>query len=187
MSAAMPAITATACRRPRASFDAEQSPADLRKLVDNLLAATREMENRTKSLEKELQKSSDQVNELRSKLDNVRKESLTDPLTGIANRKAFDAAPWRKQRSRRSGRDAGLAADVRHRPFQEIQRQLGTSDRRPGIAAGGELPVGKCQRPRYRRPLWRRGIRGGAARHRPERRGACRRSDPPIGGGRAGW
>jgi diguanylate cyclase len=71
---------------------AEQSPAELRRLVDNLLGATREMENRTKSLEKELQKSSDQVNELRTKLDNVHKESLTDPLTGIANRKAFDLA-----------------------------------------------------------------------------------------------
>jgi diguanylate cyclase len=69
-----------------------QTPADLRKLVDGLVAATREMENRTKSLEGELQRSSEQVSDLRSKLDNVRKESLTDPLTAIANRKAFDAA-----------------------------------------------------------------------------------------------
>ena len=73
-------------------LDAEQSPAELRKLVQNLLAATREMENRTHSLEKELQKSSEQVTELRSQLDNVHRESLTDPLTGIANRKAFDNA-----------------------------------------------------------------------------------------------
>ena len=73
-------------------LDAEQSPADLRKLVKSLLAATREMENRTANLEKELEKSSDQVSELRSKLDNVRKETLTDPLTGIANRKSFDNA-----------------------------------------------------------------------------------------------
>jgi diguanylate cyclase len=50
------------------------------------------MEGRTKSLESELQRSSEQVSDLRCKLDNVRKESLTDPLTGIANRKAFDAA-----------------------------------------------------------------------------------------------
>jgi len=71
---------------------ADQSPAALRKLVETLLAATRAMENRTNSLEKELQKSSDQVSELRSKLDYVHKESLTDPLTGIANRKAFDNA-----------------------------------------------------------------------------------------------
>ena len=73
-------------------LDGEQSPAELRKLVESLLAATREMENRTHSLEKELQKSSEQVTELRCQLDNVHKESLTDPLTGIANRKAFDNA-----------------------------------------------------------------------------------------------
>ena len=69
-----------------------RSPDDLRALVNGLLAATREMEQRTRSLESELQKSGDQVKELRSKLDNVRKESLTDPLTNIANRKAFDDA-----------------------------------------------------------------------------------------------
>ncbi len=69
-----------------------RSPEDLRKLVDGLLAATLKMEERTKSLEGELQKSGDQVRDLRSKLDNVRKEILTDPLTNIANRKAFDDA-----------------------------------------------------------------------------------------------
>jgi diguanylate cyclase len=69
-----------------------RSPAELRKLVNDLVAATREMEQRTRSLEGELQRSSQQVNDLRSKLDNVRKESLTDPLTGIANRKALDEA-----------------------------------------------------------------------------------------------
>jgi diguanylate cyclase len=69
-----------------------RSPDDLRQLVSGLLAATREMESRTKSLEGELQKSTEQVKDLRCKLDNVRKESLTDPLTNIANRKAFDDA-----------------------------------------------------------------------------------------------
>jgi diguanylate cyclase len=70
----------------------ERSPADVRKLVDGLLAATRAMEQRTRSLEGELQASSAQVSDLKSKLDNVRKESMTDPLTNIANRKAFDEA-----------------------------------------------------------------------------------------------
>jgi diguanylate cyclase len=73
-------------------LDSGQSPADMRKLVDDLIAATKAMETRTRSLEGELQKSSEQVTELRGKLDDVRKESLTDPLTNIANRKAFDAA-----------------------------------------------------------------------------------------------
>ncbi len=71
---------------------ADQSPDDLRKLVDGLLAATRSMEHRTKELEGELQRSSHEVTDLKTKLDSVRKESLTDPLTGIANRKALDIA-----------------------------------------------------------------------------------------------
>jgi diguanylate cyclase len=74
------------------ALDADQSPADMRKLVKDLVAATRAMESKTRALESELQKSSEQVSDLRIKLDDVRKESLTDPLTGIANRKAFDAA-----------------------------------------------------------------------------------------------
>jgi diguanylate cyclase len=69
---------------------AEHSPDALRKLVNGLLVATEEMESRTKDLEAELQRSSQEVDELKAKLDDVRKESLTDPLTEIANRKAFD-------------------------------------------------------------------------------------------------
>jgi diguanylate cyclase len=67
------------------------SPASLRKLVDNLISTTKAMESRTKALEQELNQSSQQVGELRTQLDTVRKESLTDGLTGIANRKAFDS------------------------------------------------------------------------------------------------
>jgi diguanylate cyclase len=62
----------------------------LQKLIGGLVTATRTMETRAKDLETELQRSSREVNELRAKLDDVRKESLTDPLTGISNRKAFD-------------------------------------------------------------------------------------------------
>jgi len=73
-------------------LSAPRSPADLRKLADRLIAATRAMEQRAQSLEGELQASSQQVTELRSKLADVHKESMTDPLTHIANRKAFDDA-----------------------------------------------------------------------------------------------
>ncbi|HEY2035325.1 MAG TPA: diguanylate cyclase [Rhizomicrobium sp.] len=68
----------------------KQSPEAMRKLVDNLVAATHAMETRTKDLEADLQRSSQSVNELKAKLDDVRKETLTDVLTGIPNRKAFD-------------------------------------------------------------------------------------------------
>jgi diguanylate cyclase len=69
----------------------DHSPDSLRRLVDNLVMATKAMETRTKILERELQESSHEVGELRSQLDSVRKESLTDALTGVANRKAFDS------------------------------------------------------------------------------------------------
>jgi len=71
-------------------LDAGHSPAELRTFLDSLIAATRTMEVRTVTLEAELQQSSQQVNQLKSQLDDVRKESLTDGLTAIANRKAFD-------------------------------------------------------------------------------------------------
>ena len=68
----------------------QPSAGGLHKIVEGLRTATSAMEARTHALESELQKSSHEVDELRRKLEDVRKESLTDPLTGIANRKAFD-------------------------------------------------------------------------------------------------
>ena len=94
----------------------ERSPADLRKLMDGLITATRAMEHRAKSLEGELQASSAQVSELRTKLADVRKESLTDALTGIANRKGFDEAARATMASvARGGEDASLLiCDIDH-------------------------------------------------------------------------
>jgi diguanylate cyclase len=66
------------------------SPDEIRNFVDTLVSATRTMEARTHILEDELRRSSEQVNILKSQLEDVRKESLTDSLTGVANRKAFD-------------------------------------------------------------------------------------------------
>jgi diguanylate cyclase len=68
----------------------EQSPAAIAKMIETLVGATEAMEIRSKALESELQRSSEQVTELKIQLDTVRKESRTDPLTGIANRKTFD-------------------------------------------------------------------------------------------------
>jgi len=79
-----------ALSRASDELDGGQSPADLRRFVDSLIVATQTMEQRTKSLEEELQHSSQQVSNLKAQLEDVRRESLTDSLTGVANRKAFD-------------------------------------------------------------------------------------------------
>ena len=59
-------------------------------LIGQLVSATRTMESRSKLLEQQLHTSSREVTDLRDRLELVRQESLTDQLTGIPNRKAFD-------------------------------------------------------------------------------------------------
>jgi diguanylate cyclase len=69
---------------------AKLNEASIKTLIEGVVGATRAMEARSKTLELQLKTSSREVNELRDRLESVRKESLTDQLTGIPNRKAFD-------------------------------------------------------------------------------------------------
>ncbi len=59
-------------------------------LVGQLAQATRAMQARTQHLEAELKAASGEVSSLRGRMETIRKESLTDQLTGLANRKCFD-------------------------------------------------------------------------------------------------
>lgn len=63
---------------------------DLGNVVTAIVADTRKMVEKNQELELQLVSSSKQVTELRQNLDNVRKEAMTDGLTGLSNRKAFD-------------------------------------------------------------------------------------------------
>jgi diguanylate cyclase len=62
----------------------------IKSLIDHVVQATHAMETRSKTLEMEVKASSHEVAQLRERLESVRREALTDPLTGIPNRKAFD-------------------------------------------------------------------------------------------------
>ncbi len=64
----------------------------LRRIVDNLARTARDMETGNRALEQRLTTSKQEIGELQAHLEAVRAESLTDPLTGLANRKCFDAA-----------------------------------------------------------------------------------------------
>jgi diguanylate cyclase len=64
--------------------------ASLRMIVESLIQATKEVEENNKSLEARLSASKLEINELQENLEAVRNESLTDPLTSLANRKYFD-------------------------------------------------------------------------------------------------
>ena len=63
----------------------------IKALIGHVLQATHAMEARSKTLELEVKTSSREVAQLRERLESVRREALTDPLTGVANRKAFDS------------------------------------------------------------------------------------------------
>ena len=65
-------------------------PEQIRQVVASLAAATLDMANHNQTLTDELGKSSREIEALRSSLETVRVESLTDGLTGLANRRMFD-------------------------------------------------------------------------------------------------
>ena len=62
----------------------------LRSIVESLVQTAKEMEVSNQKLEERLNASKQEINELQVNLEAVRTESLTDPLTQLANRKFFD-------------------------------------------------------------------------------------------------
>jgi diguanylate cyclase len=70
---------------------AADEPA-VRAIVESLVKATKEMERNNLALEERLSASKQEINQLQENLNVVRSESLTDPLTSLANRKYFDDA-----------------------------------------------------------------------------------------------
>jgi diguanylate cyclase len=89
---------------------------EVRALVSGLILETQRMAERNRSLENKLSESSGEIAELRQNLEVVRREALTDALTGIPNRKFFE------NRLRAAARDAMesgeavslLIADIDH-------------------------------------------------------------------------
>lgn len=66
------------------------SPEELQKVLTSIVSDTKDMLVRNRTLEQELDKSSHVMEELQRDLENVRREAMTDGLTNLANRKAFD-------------------------------------------------------------------------------------------------
>jgi diguanylate cyclase len=66
------------------------SGAAMRELAMRLLSETRRMQDTNRALERKLEASRDDISALQRDLDDVRRESMLDPLTKIANRKSFD-------------------------------------------------------------------------------------------------
>ena len=70
--------------------DRLQPDGELRKIVETVVLATRHMEAKTRQLEAELDRSAAEIRGLRQGLETFKREAMTDPLTGLYNRRAFD-------------------------------------------------------------------------------------------------
>lgn len=71
-------------------LEAAAEPTDLLGVVSNLTRATTEVQFENATLEKRLETSTQEVARLRDNLEQVRRDAMTDALTSLANRKAFD-------------------------------------------------------------------------------------------------
>lgn len=69
-----------------------KNPGHLKTIVETLVKSTREMQDSNKALENRLTVSKQEICNLQQNLEAIRAESLTDPLTGLGNRKYFDRA-----------------------------------------------------------------------------------------------
>jgi len=73
-------------------MDKIQGPDQLQTLVSGLTSATSKVQKVNATLERKLEVSTREVARLREHLEQVRRDSMTDALTNLANRKAFDEA-----------------------------------------------------------------------------------------------
>jgi diguanylate cyclase len=86
MSAGYDDSLSTATEKLQAAKDRDQ----VRAVVETLVKSTREMRDTNKALEDRLTLSKSEISDLQQSLEAIRAESLTDPLTGLGNRKYFD-------------------------------------------------------------------------------------------------
>jgi diguanylate cyclase len=73
-------------------LDTTIDSSNLRRLVDHLAFSTTRVHRENGALERRLSDSTQEVRQLREHLEQVRRDSMTDALTLLANRKAFDEA-----------------------------------------------------------------------------------------------
>jgi len=73
-----------------AQLDSEINVGLIREVVNRVIGETQSMIDRSDLLEKQLSQSTAEIGELRKQVETASREAMTDPLTGIGNRKMFD-------------------------------------------------------------------------------------------------
>ncbi len=71
-------------------LEAAREPEEIKAVVEFLVTSTRRMRDTNQALQDRLTLSKTEISNLQQSLEAIRAESLTDPLTGLGNRKYFD-------------------------------------------------------------------------------------------------
>jgi diguanylate cyclase len=71
-------------------LSAAKSGAQIKAIAESMIKSTKVMRETNKALEERLTLSKNEISNLQQSLEAIRAESLTDPLTGLGNRKYFD-------------------------------------------------------------------------------------------------
>ena len=103
---------------------------ELSAVVSGLILETQRVAERNRSLQERLTESSGEISTLRENLEVVRREAMTDALTGIPNRKFFDS------RLRTAAKEAMETGDPLC--LRQSDRQSGPGDQ--GIFPQGDFP-----------------------------------------------
>ena len=93
--------------------------------IDVLLSANGEMIQELRSKSQELEDSRSQIDQLRIQLSNSQKELMTDPLTGIGNRRFFEAAVSKALKSQSKSKERAYLLIVDLDDFKNINDSYG--------------------------------------------------------------
>ena len=107
------------------------SPEDLNLLVSELIKETARTKARSEEVEGSLHHMASELSELRAQVDRLTRDSRTDALTSVANRRAFDEALRKLTREAKDGAEnlCLILADVDHfKSFNDTHGHL-TGDR----------------------------------------------------------
>ncbi|MBS0361411.1 MAG: diguanylate cyclase, partial [Proteobacteria bacterium] len=69
---------------------AQEDATQVKSVVEDLAAATQKVQSENAALESQLSETTAELGRLRESLEQVRRDAMTDGLTSLANRKAFD-------------------------------------------------------------------------------------------------
>ncbi len=77
------------------SVEGAKTPEEMRAVVSKMIEDSKRMVEENRKLEQQLSQSSSVMDKLREEMESVKRDAMTDALTGVANRKQFDMEFYR--------------------------------------------------------------------------------------------